>query len=111
MLALNEKHRTAMQQQKEGQARLEMLRQFEPLGLPLEAYDSYESLAVFTGTLPGKAVRDIAGAEIVRAGEMLAAFVPRDAADEAEQALAQHGFRALDPPQGDGQPTDAITAL
>ena len=111
VLALNEKHRTAIQQQKEGQARLEMLRQFEPLGLPLEAYDSYESLSVFTGTLPGKAELDIVGAEIARAGEMLAVFVPRDAADEAEQALAQHGFRALDPPQGDGQPTDAITAL
>ncbi|MEE1544330.1 MAG: V-type ATPase 116kDa subunit family protein [Alphaproteobacteria bacterium] len=111
VLALNDRHRTATQQQKEGQTRLELLRQFEPLGLPLEAYDDYESLAVFTGTLPAKAELELADGEIVRAGEMLAAFVPRDAADAAEQTLAQHGFRALDPPSGDGQPTASIAAL
>ena len=59
VLALNEKHRTAIQQQKEGQTRLDMLRQFEPLGLPLEVYDPYESLTVFTGTLPEKTELDI----------------------------------------------------
>ena len=111
VLTLNGKHRTVIQQQKEGQTRLELLRQFEPLGLPLEAYDDYESLAVFTGTLPAKAKLELADGEIERAGEMLAAFVPHDAADAAEQTLAQHGFRALDPPSGDGQPTAGIAAL
>ncbi|MDP6846990.1 MAG: V-type ATP synthase subunit I [Candidatus Poseidoniia archaeon] len=111
VLALNEQLRTATQQQKEGQTRLELLRQFEPLGLPLEAYDAYESLSVFAGTLPAKAELELADGEIMRAGEMLAAFVPRDAAEDAEQTLAQHGFRALDPPSGDGQPSVSIAAL
>jgi V/A-type H+-transporting ATPase subunit I len=111
VLALNEKHRTAIQQQKEGQTRLEMLRQFEPLGLPLEVYDPYESLTVFTGTLPEKTELDITGAEILTAGDMLAVFVLQDSAEAAERTLTQHGFRALEPPSGNGLPTDVIAAL
>ncbi|MDP6489682.1 MAG: V-type ATP synthase subunit I [Candidatus Poseidoniia archaeon] len=111
VLALNEKHRTAIQQQKEGQTRLEMLRQFEPLGLPLEVYDPYESLTVFTGTLPEKTELDITDAEILTAGDMLAVFVLQDSAEAAERTLAQHGFRALEAPSGNGLPTDVIAAL
>src|SRR5436309_6438464 len=93
--------------------RIEELRPFASIGLPLEAYRGYESLTVIVGRVQ----RDIAGfeeampvAEIFRGPDVVAAFVPRASSEQALALLGRSGFTQLDIPAGEGSPKALLDA-
>src|SRR5436309_5198092 len=94
--------------------RIDELRPFASIGLPLEAYRGYESLTVIVGRVQ----RDTAGfeeampvAEIFRGPDVVAAFVPRASSEQALARLGRSGFTQLDIPAGEGMPTALLDAV
>ncbi|MGI0148724.1 MAG: V-type ATP synthase subunit I [Thermoplasmata archaeon] len=86
--------------------RIEELRPFAALGLPLDAYRGYESIAVLVGRV-SKDVHDSelgSPAEVFRAPGVLAIFVPKAVSETVLGALARFGFTQLDIPTGEGDP-------
>ncbi|MBM4237716.1 MAG: hypothetical protein FJ151_04445, partial [Euryarchaeota archaeon] len=95
-------------------------RDLEPLTvlpLDLELYRGYKSLSVFVGTYrtdPEGVLResldqfDIHKAE---EGRLIAVFVSRTEADEAQRILIQHGFCEVAVPAGSGQPAEIVRKL
>src|SRR5438445_1082558 len=87
--------------------RIDELRPFASIGLPLEAYRGYESLTVIVGRVP----RDVSGfeeampvAEVFRGPGVVAVFAPKAASEQALALLAQSGFTLVDIPAGEGSP-------
>src|SRR5207247_8843542 len=75
--------------------RIEELRPFADLGLPLEAYRGYESV----GVLVGRITKDVSEAdlegipvELFQASGVLAAFVPTSSVDRVLTSLGTHGW-------------------
>ena len=89
--------------------RIEELRPFASLGLPLETYRGYESLAVFVGRIqrepelpPGLP------SEVFQAPGVIAVFVPKTESERALAALSRVGFTQLDIPAGEGEPQSLL---
>lgn len=87
--------------------RIEELRPYAALALPLDVYRGYDSLAV----LVGKVSKEVSepdlhalNAEVFRAPGVIAVFVPRSKSDEALTTLGQAGFAQLDIPSDQGDP-------
>jgi V/A-type H+-transporting ATPase subunit I len=93
--------------------RIEELRPFAALGLPLEAYRGYETIAPLVGRIAREVFEadfeDIP-AEVFRAPGVVAIFTTKTAADHADAILSKLGFNRLEIPQGDGSPRDLLEA-
>jgi V/A-type H+/Na+-transporting ATPase subunit I len=91
--------------------RIEELRPFAALGLPLDVYRGYETLSVLVGrlvkALPDEAIGS-AAAELFQAPGVLAVFTPKPHADDVLVALGRFGFTQLDIPAGEGDPKDLL---
>ena len=93
--------------------RIESLRPFAILRVPLETYRGYTSLEV----LVGRVTEDVIGLEAVApenevvAGEgVVAVFVPTASADKVREFLTKFGFAPVDVPQGEGSPANLLAA-
>lgn len=91
--------------------RIEELRPFASIGLPLDLYRGYETLAVVVGRVP----RDVessdleaVGAELFVAPGAIAAFVPKSAQEQALLILGRSGFTQLDITAGEGDPRSLL---
>src|SRR5205823_4541899 len=81
--------------------RIEELRPFAALRLPLDTYRGYETLSVLVGRLAKALPDDAIGsapAELFQAPGVLAVFTPKSHADELLAALGRFGFTQLDIP-------------
>lgn len=91
--------------------RIEEISPFATLGLPLDLYRGYDTVAVFVGRAPRGAAdlpSKVPTAEVFEAEGLAAVFVPREAADEASRLLSSVGFSPLEVPAGDGDPRDLL---
>lgn len=91
--------------------RIEELRPFAALGLPLEAYRGYETIV----PLVGKVAREVSEtdlenlpAEVFHAPGVIAVFTTKVSVDHAQAILGKFGFAQLEIPQGEGSPTDLL---
>lgn len=94
--------------------RIEAIRPFAALRLELGQYREYEALEVFVGRMS----RDPVGlaevtdqAEVVRAGEAIALFVPQDHAEAVRDLLARQGYVPLEVPVSAGDPEAILRDL
>lgn len=94
--------------------RIEDLRPFAVLGLPLETYRGYDSIAV----LAGRVSKEVPGSELAKPPSevfqsegTIAVFVPKTDTDEALSRLARFGFAQLDVPAGEGSPRSLLEAI
>ena len=94
--------------------RIEAMRVFAALPLPLDAYRGYESLAV----LVGRVSEEVRGLEAITkdlgaftADGVVAAFVPKDFESRAREVLTRFGFAQVDVPEGGGDPRDALSRM
>ena len=93
--------------------RIEELRPFAALRLPLELYRGYESIVVLAGRT-AKAVEGFhaafPGGELFQADGALAAFVPKDEADAVASFLSRFGFSQVEVPKGEGDPVKLLAS-
>lgn len=86
--------------------RIEELRPFADLRLPLDAYRGYGSIAVLVGRttkeLDESALVTLP-AEVFQSEGAVAVFVPKAKAEECLTVLARSGFSQLDVPPGEGE--------
>jgi V/A-type H+-transporting ATPase subunit I len=93
--------------------RIDELRPFAALGLPLELYQGYETVAV----LVGRANRAVDGfeaafpnGELFQTEGAVAVFVPKSRADDALSFLSRFGFAQVEIPKGSGDPAKLLAA-
>lgn len=92
--------------------RVEGLRPFAGLGLPLETYRGYDSIAVLVGRVSKEAPVSEFGdlpAEVFQSAGALAVFVPKAKAEEALSRLGRFGFAQIDVPSEEGDPRSLLT--
>jgi V/A-type H+-transporting ATPase subunit I len=93
--------------------RIEELRPFAALGLPLEAYRGYETIAPLVGRIarevPEADLEDLP-AEVFDAPGVIAVFTTKANVDRAQTILGKFGFAQLEIPPGEGSPTDLLEA-
>ena len=87
--------------------RIDELRPFAALELPLETYRGYGTIAV----LVGRTAREVSEAdfegvptEVFQAPGFVAVFTPKSAADQVLGILAKFGFTQIDIPASEGNP-------
>ena len=93
--------------------RIDELRPFAELGLTLDSYRGYESVAVIVGRFQGDATeleRTIPTAEVFVAANIVATFVPKALSEKAMSTLSRIGFTQFEIPSGDGHPKDLVEA-
>ncbi|OGS49606.1 MAG: hypothetical protein A3K65_03525 [Euryarchaeota archaeon RBG_16_68_12] len=94
--------------------RAEELRPFAGLGLPLDDYRGYGSLAVLVGRV-AREVSDFETAfpqsEVFRAPGAVAVFVPKAQAEDAAAALGQFGYSSLEVPKDAGGPSALLRTV
>lgn len=94
------------------EARMESLRPFAKLGLPLETYRGYDSVEVIVGRVADE-VRNLesvtAEFELVQRDDVLALFTAKEHAEKLRGALVRFGFTALDIPEGEGNPGEILS--
>ncbi|MDD1757652.1 MAG: V-type ATP synthase subunit I, partial [Methanotrichaceae archaeon] len=86
------------------------IRPLAALPLPLDAYDGYESLGVFVGTVSSAIEADVAKVSPVneifsgsaKKGNVTAVFVPVEKAGEVSSVLGEHGFTEISVPKLEG---------
>jgi V/A-type H+-transporting ATPase subunit I len=91
--------------------RIDELRPFAALGLPLDSYRGYETIAVIVGRIAREISEgDLEGipTEVFHAPGIVAVFTPKSAVDQALGVLAKFGFTQLDIPAGDGNPKELL---
>jgi len=91
--------------------RIDELRPFAALGLPLDTYRGYESIAAVVGRI----AREVSAAdfedmpvEVFLAPGFVAVFTPKSTVDQALGVLARFGFTQVDIPAGEGNPKDLL---
>src|SRR3989441_8802691 len=87
--------------------RIDELRPFAALGLPLGTYRGYETIAVIVGRVAREVSEgDFEGipAEVFPAPGIVAVFTPKSAVDQSLGVLARFGFTQIDIPAGEGNP-------
>jgi len=91
--------------------RIDELRPFADIGLPLEAYRGYDSV----GVLVGRITKDVSEAdlegipvELFQASGVLAVFVPKSSVDRVLPILGKGGFTQIDVPSGEGDPKELL---
>src|SRR2546427_12977958 len=87
--------------------RIDELRPFADLGLPLDTYRGYETIAVIVGRIAREvSERDFEGlpVEVFQAPGIVAEFISKSAVDQALRALARFGLAQVDVRAGEGNP-------
>ncbi len=95
-------------------ARIEALRPFAALRLPLEAYGGYESIEILVGTTTREVegLESVAkGLEVVRGPGALAVFVDVKEAEAVSRFLAEQGVTRVEIPDGSGDPRGLLKDL
>ena len=93
--------------------RIEELRPFADLGLPLETYRGYDSIGVLVGRITKDlSEADLEGipAELFQGPGILAVFVPKSSVDRVLPILGKFGFTQIDIPSGEGDPRVLLDA-
>jgi V/A-type H+-transporting ATPase subunit I len=99
------------------QDQIKAIKPLSVLPLPLEAYQGYDSLAVFVGTVTSAVDADVAKVSAVnevfsggaKGSTVVAVYVPVEKASEVSSVLAEHGFSEISVPRIEGS-TDKATA-
>jgi V/A-type H+-transporting ATPase subunit I len=93
--------------------RIEELRPFAALGLPLEAYRGYDTIT----PLVGRTAREVSEAdledlpaEVFAAPGAIAIFITKTDVERAQAILGRFGFAQLEIPSGEGSPRDLLEA-
>jgi len=93
--------------------RIDELRPFAALGLPLKLYQGYETVAVLVGRV-NRAVDGFETAfpngELFQTDRAVAVFVPKSRADDALAFLSRFGFAQVEIPKGSGDPARLLAA-
>lgn len=91
--------------------RIEELRPFATLGLPLETYRGYDSLEVLVGRVADE-VRGLESVtpefEVFQREDVVAVFIARPQADAVREFLVRFGLSPVDVPKGEGNPQDLL---
>lgn len=93
------------------------LRPFASLPLDLELYHDFRSLTVFVGHVradPSGVLQeslDQFEALTAQDGKLIAVFVQRSEADEAQRILMQYGFSEVSVPRGTGKPVEILNNI
>ena len=86
---------------------------FSGLDLDMKYLSGYDSMKVFTGNISTEA--DISSIdsslEIIRADETIIVFCPNDKVDSTERSLLDLGFRSIDAPQIEGDPSSVESKI
>ncbi len=99
------------------EASKKLLEPFVPLGIDLDLYHGYDSIVVFTGNAKTDIEPAISGAiknyELFKSDEsdLIALFVAKAEAPEAQKVLVQEGFIEMPAPAGKGSPSEALKAI
>ena len=92
---------------------LEQIEMFSGLDLDMKYLSGYDSMKVFTGSISTEA--DISSIdsslEIIRADETIIVFCPNDKVDSTERSLLDLGFRSIDAPQIEGDPSSVESKI
>ena len=91
--------------------RIDELRPFADLGLPLDTYRGYETIAVIVGRIAREISEgDFEGipVEVFQAPGIVAVFMSKSAVDQALGVLARFGFAQIDVPAGEGNPKELL---
>ena len=92
---------------------LEQIEMFSGLDLDMKYLSGYDSMKVFTGNISTEA--DISSIdsslEIIRADETIIVFCPNDKVDSTERSLLDLGFRSIDAPQIEGDPSSVESKI
>jgi V/A-type H+-transporting ATPase subunit I len=91
--------------------RIEELRPFAALDLPLETYRGYETIAPLVGRIAREVseadIEDLP-AEVFGASGVIALFTTKTNVERAQAILGKFGFAQLEIPQGEGNPKDLL---
>ncbi len=93
--------------------RADEVRPFADLGLPLDLYRGYDSLAVLAGRVSRPVddiEREVPLSEVFQAPGVAAVFVPKEGAERASTLLGRSGFVQLEPPREGGDPKALLDA-
>ena len=92
---------------------LEQIEMFSGLDLDMKYLSGYDSMKVFTGSISTEA--DISSIdsslEIIRTDETIIVFCPNDKVDSTERSLLDLGFRSIDAPQIEGDPSSVESKI
>ena len=92
---------------------LEQIEMFSGLDLDMKYLSGYDSMKVFTGNISTEA--DISSIdsslEIIRTDETIIVFCPNDKVDSTERSLLDLGFRSIDAPQIEGDPSSVESKI
>jgi len=88
-------------------ASLDQIEMFSGLDLDLKYLSGYESMKVFTGRISEDIDTSVLDSdlEIIRFDETIIVFCPKDDEDSTERVLLDLGFRSIDVPQIEGNPS------
>ena len=92
---------------------LEQIEMFSGLDLDMKYLSGYDSMKVFTGSISTEAaISSIdSSLEIIRTDETIIVFCPNDKVDSTERSLLDLGFRSIDAPQIEGDPSSVESKI
>ena len=92
---------------------LEQIEMFSGLDLDMKYLSGYDSMKVFTGSLSEEA--DISSIdsnlEVIRNDETIIVFCPNEKVDSTERVLLDLGFRSIDAPSMEGDPSSVESKI
>ena len=92
---------------------LEQVEMFSGLDLDMKYLSGYDSMKVFTGRISNEADLSTidSSLEVIRSDETIIVFCPNDKIDSTERSLLDLGFRSVDTPQIEGNPSSAESKI
>ena len=92
---------------------LEQVEMFSGLDLDMKYLSGYDSMKVFTGRISNEADLSTidSSLEVIRSDETIIVFCPNDKIDSTERSLLDLGFRSVDAPQIEGDPSSAESKI
>jgi len=92
---------------------LEQVEMFSGLDLDMKYLSGYDSMKVFTGRISNEADLSTidSSLEVIRSDETIIVFCPNDKIDSTERSLLDLGFRSVDAPQIEGNPSSAESKI
>ena len=96
---------------KDLEQKINELKPFAAIPLPLEMYSGYQNIAVFTGRIlkrPDLNVPNETYFSHTKEGNFIAVFVPAEHSGKVQLSLLQANFAAVPVPKGEGLPQDLL---